>query len=154
MGGRGGKGRAPRQPDHGPAEPLLPPEATARPEPPTEEPAEQPRPEQGEPSPTEQDDTGERADAGGLESRLLDAYTELASKPQDWIRLVRLREALGNPDHAELDQLLLSMTRTGLVHLAPDSNRKTLTDADHTAAIRIGSEHKHLIAIEPDYWDR
>ncbi|WP_216210597.1 hypothetical protein [Amycolatopsis aidingensis] len=135
MGGRGGKGRAPRQPDHGPAEPLLPPEATARPEPPTEEPA-------------------ERDETGGLESRLLDAYTELASKPQDWIRLARLREALGNPDKAEMDQILLAMTRTGLAHLAPDSNRKTLTDADHAASVRIGSEHKHLIAIEPDYWDR
>jgi hypothetical protein len=73
----------------------------------------------------------------------------LATKQQDWVRLSELREKLGNPDKAEMDRILRDMTRTGRVHLAPDSDRRALTDADHAAAYRIGSEDKHLIAIEP-----
>jgi hypothetical protein len=33
------------------------------------------------------------------------------------------------------------------------SARKSLTDADHAAAVRIGREDKHLVAIESEYWD-
>ena len=40
------------------------------------------------------------------------------------------------------------MSGTGLVHLAQSTNTKALTAADHAAAIRIGSEDKHLVAIE------
>ena len=47
-----------------------------------------------------------------------------------------------------MDETLLKMVRTGYAHLVPDSNRKVLTDEDHAAAIRIGGEDKHLMAIE------
>ncbi|GAB3497432.1 hypothetical protein [Amycolatopsis cihanbeyliensis] len=83
-----------------------------------------------------------------LESRIRAVYRELSMKPRDWVRLARLRPKLNGADQEEVDRVLLAMTRTGLVHLAPDSNRKTLTEADHAAAIRIGSEYKHLVAIE------
>ena len=84
----------------------------------------------------------------GLESLIREAYEELSMKPQDWVRLAKLRPRLNGADKDEVDQVLRAMTRTGLVHLAPSSNRKALTDADHAAAIRIGSEEKHLVAIE------
>lgn len=83
-----------------------------------------------------------------LESLIRQAYEELSAKPQDWVRLAKLRPKLNGADKDEVDQVLRAMTRTGLVHLAPSSNRKALTDADHAAAIRIGSEEKHLVAIE------
>ncbi|MGH3757115.1 hypothetical protein [Actinophytocola sp.] len=83
-----------------------------------------------------------------LESQIRAAYHDLSVKPQDWVRLAKLRPRLDGADKDEVDQVLLAMTRTGLVHLAPSSNRKALTDADHAAAIKIGSEHKHLLAIE------
>lgn len=83
-----------------------------------------------------------------LEAQIRDAYQQLSVKPQDWVRLAKLRPKLNGVDKDEVDQVLLRMTKTGLVHLAPDSNRKALTDADHAAAIRIGSENKHLVAIE------
>jgi hypothetical protein len=44
------------------------------------------------------------------------------------------------------------LARTGEVHLAPDSNRKVLKAVDHESAIRLGSEDKHLIAIDPDFF--
>jgi hypothetical protein len=94
---------------------------------------------------------GTLADAirlGGLESLIRAVYLDLSVKPQDWIRLARIRPRLNGADKGEVDEVLLKMVRTGKVHLAPDSNRKVLTDADRAAAIRIGSEDKHLLAIE------
>ncbi|GAA2684767.1 MULTISPECIES: hypothetical protein [Actinosynnema] len=86
----------------------------------------------------------EVVESGGLDAVIRDAYRELSVKPQDWVRLAKLRPRLSEA----VDAALRRMLRHGEVHLAPDSNRKVLTDADHAAAIRIGDEDKHLIAIE------
>ncbi|WP_018687106.1 hypothetical protein [Actinokineospora enzanensis] len=83
-----------------------------------------------------------------LESLIVRVYRELSVKPQDWVRLAKLRPALNGADKAEVDEVLLAMLRAGGLHLAPDSNRKALVDVDHAAAIRIGGEDKHLMAIE------
>jgi hypothetical protein len=83
-----------------------------------------------------------------LESAIRSTYQELSKKPQDWVRLAKLRPALDGASRDDVDRVLLAMSRTGLVHLSPDSNRKALTEADRAAAIRIGSEPKHLVAIE------
>lgn len=85
---------------------------------------------------------------GGLEALIRKAYDELKKKPRDWVRLAHLRPKLNGAGKSDVDAELLAMTRTGLVHLAPDSDRKALTDDDHKAAIRIGKEDKHLVAIE------
>jgi hypothetical protein len=87
-------------------------------------------------------------DDGGLESLIRAAYHELSDEPQDWVRLAKLRPKLNGAGKDEVDEKLLAMSRTGLVHLAQSANLKALTDADHAAAIRIGSEDKHLVAIE------
>ena len=86
--------------------------------------------------------------ANGLEALIRAAYQELSTKPQDWVRLAKLRPKLNGAGKDEVDQTLLAMTRSGLVHLAPDSDRKSLTEADRAAAVRIGKEDKHLVAIE------
>jgi len=86
--------------------------------------------------------------SGGLESLIREVYDDLSAEPQDWIRLARIRPRLNGADKSEVDQVLLKMMKTGKVHLAPDSNTKVLTKADHEAAVRIGGEDKHLIAIE------
>ena len=48
----------------------------------------------------------------------------------------------------ELDDALTQMHRTPGVSLIPEENQKTLTDEDHAAAVEIGNQAKHLIAIE------
>jgi DNA-binding PadR family transcriptional regulator len=83
-----------------------------------------------------------------LEDTIRRVYQELSSKPQDWVRLAVLRPRLNGAEKEEVDQTLQTMSKTGLVHLSPDSDRRGLTDADHAAAIRIGKEDKHLVAIE------
>ena len=83
-----------------------------------------------------------------LETLIRTAYVDLSVKPQDWVRLAKLRPKLNGAGKDEVDHVLLRMVKEGVAHLAPDSNRKVLTDADHAAAIRVGSEDKHLMAIE------
>lgn len=83
-----------------------------------------------------------------LEDLIRAAYSELSDEPEDWVRLAKLRPKLDGAKKEEVDEVLLKMSGTGLVHLAQSTNTKALTAADHAAAIRIGSEDKHLVAIE------
>ena len=102
------------------------------------------------PEPTTPDRKPQPAKADTTEQRIRDVYKSLAEKEQDWIRLARIREALGDDvDQAEVTRVLTNMIRGGEVHLAPDSNRKVLTQADHDAAIPMGGEDKNLLCIEP-----
>lgn len=84
----------------------------------------------------------------GLEELIRQVYLELGDGYQDWVRLAKIRPRLNGAARDEVDETLLKMVRTGSVHLVPDSNRKVLTEDDHAAAIRIGGEDKHLMAIE------
>ncbi len=83
-----------------------------------------------------------------LESRIRAAYDKLTDRPGEFTRLVGLRAELDGFGRDDVDRVLLAMSRTGLVHLASDSNRKAHTDEDREAAIQIGTEAKHLVAIE------
>lgn len=83
-----------------------------------------------------------------LEELIRRVYQELAPRPKAQVRLAHLRPKLDGAERKEVDQTLFAMTKTGLVHLSPDSDRRNLTDADRAAAIRIGTEDKHFVAIE------
>lgn len=84
-----------------------------------------------------------------LEKLIHVAYQELSNKQQEeWVRLAELRPKLNGAGEEEVDWVLRAMTKTGLVHLAPSANPRGLTDDDHAAAIRVGSEEQHLVAIE------
>ncbi|MFD5831401.1 hypothetical protein [Lentzea sp. NPDC060358] len=83
-----------------------------------------------------------------LESLIRAAYSHLAGTPEEWIRLARIRPRLNGAEKSEVDEVLLEMMKTGTVHLAPDSNTKMLGADDRAAAVRIGGEDLHLIAIE------
>lgn len=83
-----------------------------------------------------------------VEAKVREVYAELATEPQDWIRLARIRARLAGADRELVDEALRRMMRGGTVHLTPESNTKVLTDADRAAALREGSEDLHLIAIE------
>lgn len=83
-----------------------------------------------------------------IETMIRGAYRELATRPQDWVRLAKLRPKLDGAERSEVDDTLFTMTKTGLVHLSPSANRRALTEDDHKAAIRVGGEDNHLLAIE------
>lgn len=77
-----------------------------------------------------------------------DVYGRLAGQPGDWVALARLRAELPDVAHHDLDDTLRRMYRKPGVHLIPEENQKVLDEHDWQAAVVIGDQHKHLIAIE------
>jgi hypothetical protein len=92
--------------------------------------------------------SAEVSGGGDIESAIRAAYRKLAAKPGDWVRLAALRSQLNGAAHADVDGVLRKMSRTKQARITPDSNRRALTPADHKAAIRIGGQDNHQIAIE------
>lgn len=82
------------------------------------------------------------------EQRVREVYRRLAAQPGDWVALVRLRAALPDVGQRDLDDTLRRMYRKPGVHLIPEENQKVLTTDDRDAAVVIGEQHKHLIAID------
>ncbi|MGE2716908.1 hypothetical protein ACQI4L_22860 [Mycolicibacterium litorale] len=83
-----------------------------------------------------------------VEHRVRDTYRRLVQRPGGWLGLARLRADLPDVARGELDDALVRMYQTTGVSLIPEENQKTLTAADRDAAVRIGNQHKHLIAID------
>jgi hypothetical protein len=84
-----------------------------------------------------------------VEDRIRHSYASLTSRPGGWVSLTRLRTELADTPRAEVDAALHALFRTPGVSLIPEENQKVLTAADRDAAVVIGDENKHLIAIEP-----
>jgi hypothetical protein len=82
------------------------------------------------------------------EEKVRAAYVRLAARAGGWVDLVRLRDELSDLPRHDLDAALTRMYRIPGVSLVPEENQKTLTPDDHAAAIAIGGQAKHLIAIE------
>lgn len=87
-------------------------------------------------------------DTVDVEAQVRAAYVRLAARSGGWVDLVRLRAELPEVSKHELDEALTQMHRAPGVTLIPEENQKTLTDADHAAAVEIGNQARHLIAIE------
>ncbi|WP_433388934.1 hypothetical protein [Micromonospora sp. KLBMP9576] len=75
------------------------------------------------------------------------AYRELAPAPGDYVMLADLRSALDDLSRAEVDAALLELNRERNVHLVPESNQKVLKPEERAAAVSIGNQDKHLLAI-------
>jgi hypothetical protein len=82
-----------------------------------------------------------------LDESIRKAYAELA-QPGDYLMLARLRALLPDVPRAELDAALIELNRSPDVALVPESNQKVLTDPERAAAVSIGNQLKHLIAIK------
>jgi hypothetical protein len=83
-----------------------------------------------------------------VEEKVRAAYVRLAARAGGWVDLVRLRNELSDVSRHDLDAALTRMYRIPGVSLVPEDNQKTLTAEDHVAAISIGGQPKHSIAIE------
>jgi hypothetical protein len=86
---------------------------------------------------------------GDVEYRVRDAYSRLARRPGGWVALMRLRAELADIPRTSVDAALVSLYQQPGVSLIPEENQKVLTAADREAAVEIGDQDKHLIAIEP-----
>ena len=82
-----------------------------------------------------------------LETRLRHAYAALAVEPGGWVALARVRPFFKDVPRAQVDEALHRLSRAADVNLVPENNQKTLTDDDRAAAIHLGGQEKHLLAI-------
>ncbi|MCM4080479.1 hypothetical protein [Paractinoplanes hotanensis] len=88
-----------------------------------------------------------RAPAGGLGPRITSAYSALADEPGAWVSLRRLRPFFADVARDDLDEALRDLSRSDGVNIVPESNQKALTPADREAALRLGGQENHLLAI-------
>ncbi|MFD6858223.1 hypothetical protein ACFWCF_12925 [Rhodococcus sp. NPDC060090] len=86
--------------------------------------------------------------AAPVEGRIREVYSRLASRPGKWVGLADLRSALTDIAKDDLDRELVRMYRLPDIHLVPDENQKMLTAQDRAAAVTIGNQDKHALAIE------
>ncbi|OMC36950.1 hypothetical protein A5740_05805 [Mycobacterium sp. GA-1841] len=86
--------------------------------------------------------------AASPEVRLRTAYSGLAARPGGWVSLRSLRQAVPELPRPTVDAALISLYQQPGVSLIPEENQKVLTPADRDAAVKIGNQDKHLIAIE------
>lgn len=74
------------------------------------------------------------------------ALRDLDKQPGDWLSLTDLRPYIGG-HRPHVDEALRQLARTREAAIVPESNQKALTGADREAAVVIGDQHKHAIAI-------
>jgi hypothetical protein len=80
-------------------------------------------------------------------TRIRQAYRELTDQPGDFVMLAALRDKLADLPRTDLDTALIQLNQDPDVDLIPESNQKSLTPQDRAAAVSIGNQDKHLIAI-------
>jgi hypothetical protein len=76
------------------------------------------------------------------------AYERIATAPGAWVALSDLRTALAGVDRDALDDTLRTMARQPGVRIIPIADTKNVRPVDRTAALRIGGQDNHAIAIE------
>ncbi|MFI6067226.1 hypothetical protein ACIA47_18490 [Micromonospora sp. NPDC051227] len=110
----------------------------------------EPRPEA--PAPTVRAATAAPAapvSAAEVEALVRSAYRDLATAPGAWVGLADVRDRLTDTDRAALDAALRAMVGREDVRIIPVANTKSLTARDRAAAVRIGNEDNHALAIGP-----
>jgi hypothetical protein len=83
-----------------------------------------------------------------LPDRILSAYRQLARRPQDWVYLSELRPLISGVSKAQVDGALKEMYREKMIRLTLEEDQKSLTKPQRDAAVRIGVDDMHLIAME------
>jgi hypothetical protein len=76
------------------------------------------------------------------ESAIHSAYAKLAKKSGDWVGLADLRDKLPDLSRDTVDKTLRAMAR-----IIPVADTKNLRKRDREAALQIGVEDNHVIAI-------
>jgi hypothetical protein len=78
------------------------------------------------------------------EDRIRAVIGFLADADGRFVSVRVVREALAGA--ADFDTEMIRLYRDGTLNLIPQSAQMALTEADRSAAVRCGGEHKHLVA--------
>jgi hypothetical protein len=82
-----------------------------------------------------------------LAGRVRAAYTELAAAPGTWVKLADLRGLLADVSKDELDKTLEQMLDSPDFQLEPEPFGHRIGPAERDAAVHIGGEDRHKLAI-------
>ncbi|MFG1479808.1 hypothetical protein V5F53_14280 [Xanthobacter sp. V4C-4] len=97
------------------------------------------------PLPAEQD--AAPAGPGPAEDAIEAAYRALVQRPQGWLRLSALRQALPGFDATTIDTALLGLLAARRVSIEPVVDQKTLTEQDRAAGLKLGAATAHHFAF-------
>jgi hypothetical protein len=83
-----------------------------------------------------------------------DVVTSLQKHPGGWVAMADVRRKLAaehGMDRGQQDAAIRRLATTGdrSLNVAPEDNQKTLTDADHAAAVDLGAGPQHIISLDP-----
>jgi hypothetical protein len=82
-----------------------------------------------------------------LTDRIREAYAATASAPRAWVSIADIRHKLGDVSRDSLDAAFRLLEQAADVNIVPESNQKTLSKEDRQAAVIIGDQPKHFLAI-------
>jgi hypothetical protein len=82
-----------------------------------------------------------------VEDRIRAAYAELAAERGDWVDLTALRPKLADVAKADLDKALEQMLDSPDVQVEPEPFGHRIGAAERAAAVHIGGEDRHKLAI-------
>lgn len=83
-----------------------------------------------------------------VRDRLRAVYGRHAARPGSWVSLADLRADLADVDHSRFDDAVRTLEREADVSVIPQEDQARLTPADREAAVVVGAQRCHLIAIE------
>ncbi|MCT2587010.1 hypothetical protein [Actinophytocola gossypii] len=87
--------------------------------------------------------------SASLEDRVRATYHQLAKEAGDYVRLVDLRRGLDGTPRDEVDAVLRKLNDTGQVVLVSEDSQGSLSEEERNAALRVGNQDNHHLAIEP-----
>ncbi len=90
----------------------------------------------------------ETSPAADVPSQIRAAYVVLAGPSGGFVTLADLRDRLADVSREDFDDALRGMNREADVHLQPAANLKALDERERDAAMRLGGEDTHILAIE------
>lgn len=82
-----------------------------------------------------------------LEAHVRRAYLSIAKQPGDRIEIADLRERMSDVPRDTLDRELKRLVRAQRILVEPNDNTADVTPRDHEAALRLGGEQNHLMAV-------
>jgi hypothetical protein len=74
-------------------------------------------------------------------------YKQFAPEPGAWVNIADIRETLSAVGRDEMDAALRELEQQRDVNIVPQANEKALSERTRGAAVIIGRQHKHFIAI-------
>src|SRR5262249_8448725 len=87
------------------------------------------------------------APAADLTGRIRETYGALVNAPRAWVSIADIRRKLADVNRGDLDAALRRLENSADVNIVPESNQKTLSEDERAAAVIIGDQPKHLLAI-------